>query len=70
MKTGTGIFKVCPKQELASGEYGFFYGGNASAGAFMAVVGGKVFDFGVQSSLDTEPRSTTDKKSKVKAPKE
>src|ERR1043166_4611693 len=53
-KVAPGIFKVFPKQDLASGEYGFFYGGNAAAGAFMGAAGGKVFDFGIQGSLDTE----------------
>jgi hypothetical protein len=59
-----GIYKVCPKQDLANGEYGFFYGGHSAGG------GGKVFDFAIQGSPNTEPRSTTDKKSKVKAAKD
>ena len=37
-------------------------GGNAVAGAFMGAARWKVFDFGIQGSLDTEPRSTPDKR--------
>lgn len=56
-KLAPGIYKVCPKQDLANGEYGFFYGG-------QGVGGGKVFDFAVQGSPETEPRPTTEKKTK------
>lgn len=50
-----GIFKVTPRQDLAGGEYGFFYGGNAVAGVYMTTAGGKVFDFGVDGSSFSEP---------------
>jgi hypothetical protein len=58
-KIAPGIFKVRPKSDLASGEYGFFSGGFGMAGSK------RVFDFGVEGSPDTEP----DRKSKTKAPK-
>lgn len=56
-KVAPGIYKVCPKQDLASGEYGFFYGGQAGSA-------GKVFDFAIQGSPETEPRPAADKKTK------
>jgi len=46
-KLAPGSYKVTPKDDLASGEYGFFYGGNSG--------GGRVFDFRVKGSPETEP---------------
>lgn len=46
-KLSPGVYKVTPKEDLANGEFGFFYGGNTG--------GGKVFDFGVKGSPETEP---------------
>jgi hypothetical protein len=46
-KLSPGVYKVSPKEILANGEDGFFYGGDAT--------GGKVFDFGVKGSAETEP---------------
>jgi hypothetical protein len=43
-KLSPGIYKVSPKQNLANGEYGFFYGGNSMSG--------KVYDFGIHGSYD------------------
>lgn len=48
-KLSPGIYKVTPKEPLGSGEYGFYYGGNTG--------NGKVFDFGVKGSSETEPKS-------------
>lgn len=47
-KLAPGIYKVSPKENLASGEYGFYYGAQTG--------GGKVFDFGVKGSPETEPK--------------
>lgn len=59
-KLAPGIYKVMPKENLADGEYGFFYGGNTG--------GGKVFDFGVKGSFEpkaeTELTDTQDQKPK------
>lgn len=49
-KLAPGIYKVSPKEPLANGEYGFFYGQTSRDST-----GGKVFDFGVAGSPDTEP---------------
>jgi hypothetical protein len=46
-KLSPGVYKVSPKDVLANGEFGFFYGGETD--------GDKVFDFGVNGSPDTEP---------------
>lgn len=46
-KLAPGIYQVSPKEPLANGEYGFYYGGNTGSG--------KVFDFGVKGSPETEP---------------
>jgi hypothetical protein len=48
-KLSPGIYKLSPKQDLADGEYGFFY-----AGTSRDASGGKVFDFGIKGSSDTE----------------
>jgi len=67
-KLAPGVYKVCPKEDLANGEYGFFYGGNSAAGPGA---GGKVFDFGIAGSPDTEPRSgKASKKTKSNTPKD
>jgi hypothetical protein len=50
-KLGPGIYKVTPKEDLASGEYCFYYGGQTG--------GGRVFDFGVKGSPETEPVNQT-----------
>jgi len=46
-KLAPGIYKVSPKEILANGEYGFYYGGQTGSG--------KVFDFGVKGAPETEP---------------
>lgn len=70
-KLAPGIYKVSPKEDLANGEYGFFYAANSTMGAYGAgASGGKVFDFAVQGDPETEPKApaTDDKKaSKTKA---
>jgi hypothetical protein len=52
-KLSPGIYKVSPKQDLADGEYGFFYGGTT-----RDTTGGKVFDFGITGSPETEPQQS------------
>jgi hypothetical protein len=52
-KLGPGMYKVVPKEDLASGDYGFFYAGNSAAGAHS---GGKVYDFRVNGPAETEPK--------------
>jgi hypothetical protein len=59
-KLAPATYKVTPKENLAEGEYGFFYGGNTG--------GGKVFDFGVKASAETEPAAQAPE-SKNSAPK-
>lgn len=56
-KLGAGFYKVTPKEDLANGEYGFFYGGSAASGPFVVSTqnGGKIFDFSVNGSPETEP---------------
>jgi hypothetical protein len=54
-KLAPGMYRVTPKQDLANGEYCLFYGGNSIFGTYTTTSGGKVFDFGVQGSTDTEP---------------
>jgi hypothetical protein len=70
-KLAPGIYKVTSKEDLANGEYGFFYGGNSAMGAYGAgASGGKVFDFAVRGDPKTEPKApATDdtKASKTKA---
>lgn len=69
-----GVFKVIPKKDLGNGEYGFFYGGN-QAGAPVGFLGGgtgggKVFDFRINGSPETEPvREDPEKKPKKKSSK-
>lgn len=48
-KLAPGIYKVSPKSNLGDGEYGFFYAGNSGNG-------GKVFDFGIKGSAESEPQ--------------
>jgi hypothetical protein len=69
-KLGPGIYKVTPKEDLANGEYGFFYSGTASYGPFVVASqgGGKIFDFTVNGSPETEPQ-TGKKKSTSKSKK-
>lgn len=59
-KLSPGIYKVSPKESLGDGEYGFFYSGNTG--------GGKVFDFGIKGSPETEPQviESTDQTQKKK----
>jgi hypothetical protein len=59
-KLAPGIYKVIPKEILPSGEYGFYY--SAQTGS------GKVFDFGVQGSPETEPKPVVVEKA-VDSPK-
>ena len=68
-KLASGVYKVTPREDLASGEYGFFYGGTTSIGPFMVANdnGGKIFDFGVNGSPETEPKAA--KKRTTTAPK-
>lgn len=49
-KLGAGAYKVTLKENLTDGEYGFFYAANAGNG-------GKVFDFGIKGSAETEPKA-------------
>jgi hypothetical protein len=57
-KLAPGIYKVTSREDLANGEYGFFYGGNASMGIYGAgASGGKVFDFAVRGDAATEPKA-------------
>jgi hypothetical protein len=57
-KLAPGIYKVSPKEDLADGEYGFFYGGNSTMGAYGAgASGGKVFDFAIRGGPVTEPKA-------------
>ncbi len=58
-KLGTGVYKVTPKEDLANGEYGFFYGGTSNYGPFVVSTqaGGKIFDFSVNGSPETEPKA-------------
>ena len=67
-KVTPGIFKVTPKEELGTGEYGFFYAGSATLGPFVAASGGggRIFDFSVKGSPDTEPQKTGTSKSKAR----
>lgn len=57
-KLGAGFYKVTPKEDLANGEYGFFYGGTSSYGPFVVSTqsGGKIFDFSVNGPPETEPK--------------
>jgi hypothetical protein len=48
-KLAPATYKVTPKDNLADGEYGFFYAGTTA--------GGKVFDFGLKSSSDSAPKN-------------
>jgi hypothetical protein len=48
-KLSPGIYKVTPREALSDGEFGFFYGGTG-----RDTTGGKVFDFGVKNSAQTE----------------
>ncbi len=57
-KITPGIYKVQLKTDLASGEYGFFYAGPAAG------YGGKILDFGVVGSPDTEPKKASGKEPK------
>lgn len=58
-KLSPGIYKVSPENELANGEYCFFYGGDTAFGAY----GGshKVFDFGVKDPSYVEPQKPAQK---------
>jgi hypothetical protein len=49
-KLASGVYKVTPKENLANGEYCFFYGGAAPQATYGMVAAGspKVFDFGVR----------------------
>jgi hypothetical protein len=61
-KLAPGIYKVVSKEPLPNGEYGFFYGGSPTGGygIFAAnSTGGKVFDFGITGSTETEPTVST-----------
>jgi hypothetical protein len=53
-----GVYKVSPKEDLANGEYCFYNGGNASGVVLLGggVSAGKVYDFGVKGSPETEPK--------------
>jgi hypothetical protein len=62
-KITPGVFKVCPNEGLFNGEYCFFYGGDATFGAYGATGNHKVFDFGIQgsavdSAIDRDTNST------------
>lgn len=67
-KPAPGIYKVTPKEDLGNGEYGFFYGGTTSIGPFMVANdnGGKIFDFSVNGSPETEPKAVKKKTVKPK----
>jgi len=52
-KLAPGIYKVVPTDDLADGEYAFFYGGNAIFGSGVTTSGGKLFDFGVSNGPST-----------------
>jgi hypothetical protein len=58
-KLAPGIYKVSPNQGLADGEYCFFYGGDATFGAYGTMGNHKVFDFGIQDSSYIEPQAPT-----------
>ena len=49
-KLAPGIYKVVPTDDLADGEYAFFYGGNAIFGSGVTTSGGKLFDFGISGA--------------------
>ena len=68
-KLAPGSYKVTSKEDLANGEYGFFYGGNSTMGAYGAgASGGKVFDFAVRGDPATEPEApATENKKQPKA---
>jgi hypothetical protein len=62
-KVSPGVFKVVPKDDLRNGEYAFYTPGNlpeTAMGTFTT--GGKLFDFRVNGSPDTEPPAETKKK--------
>ncbi len=63
-KLAPGIYRVTPKQDLAKGEYCLFYGGNSIFGTYTTTSGGKVFDFGVKGSPETEPPAAEKSKKK------
>ncbi len=65
-KLAPGIYRVTPKQDLANGEYCLFYGGNSIFGTYATTGGGKVFDFGVQGSPETEPAAAGHSQGKSK----
>jgi hypothetical protein len=71
-KIAPGIYKVLLKDPLASGEYGFFYGGTTTGGygIFAAnATSGKVFDFGIKGSPETEPQPQVTETNKTDAKK-
>ncbi len=53
-KLAPGAYKVTVKEDLTSGEFGFFYAGNR--------MGGKVFDFGVQGSPEAQSKLQSENK--------
>ncbi len=69
-KIAPGIYKVTPKEDLATGEYGFFYAGSATLGPFVAASGqgGRIFDFSVKGPPETEPKKPGASKSKAQKP--
>ena len=42
-KIAPGVYKVYSKEDLAEGEYGFYFGGGQEGASF-----GKIFDFGIR----------------------
>jgi hypothetical protein len=66
-KVSPGVFKIVPKDDLRNGEYGFYTPGNMPETAFGTFsTGGKLFDFRVNGSPDTEPTPDSKKKSSKK----
>jgi hypothetical protein len=53
-KVSPGVYRVTPKEDLADGEYCFYYGAAHSGG------GGKVFDFRIKGDPETEPKPSSE----------
>jgi hypothetical protein len=51
-RLASGIYKVSPQDDLADGEYAFYYAGSAPVVGYYFVMGagGKLFDFGIKAS--------------------
>jgi hypothetical protein len=65
-KLAPGVYKVSPSEDLLNGEFCFFYGGNATFGAYGTMGSSKVFDFGINdaSGSQFQPVETTSQTTK------